>query len=281
MSQETITSPHISSAHALRSPEQYARIKHTTPYCYKLGDTAQLHYLGVHHSFDPDDTIFSTIRGAFHAKKPDVVFVEGLQGLHGAAGIERMATNSSYRDAVTRGGEAVFTIKEALSRNISWACPEPEDTDLYQELVFNYFSRDEIFAWYVISLLPQFNDRTEVMNFNGYAAPFIAQFKEATQWKDFDYSLERALAIAESITGHDLVLQNSEHAAEITDPIPWPHRWEQQTIFNEMSRVALQYRDMVISNTILNELTAGKNITVVYGAGHAVMQEPVYRGYFG
>lgn len=271
---------HHSHTEAMRTPEQYARMEHSTPYCYALGAAPQLQYVGVHHTFDPHDGIFSIITGALRTRKPDLVLVEGVQSIHGPAGLEKMIASLSHQTAAKRGGEAVYTIKEAVALRIPWACPEPDDHDLYRALTHNYFTADEMHAWYVLSLIPQYHARGETMNFSGYAAPFLAQFKAATAWEKFDYSVEQALRQAAAIVGREINIQNIEHNSELTDPIPWPHRWEQQTILNEMSRVALQYRDRVIATNVLNELQAGKRVVVVYGAGHAVMQEPVYKRYF-
>lgn len=263
----------------LMTPLQYANVTHTVPYCYTLGTDTKLSFIGVHHSNDPADSIFGLIKQTILASKPDLIFVEGVQSLHGPAGVERMVSGFDDETAITRGGEAIFTIKQALDNKIPWTCPEPEDVELYRALIYNYFSKEEIAAWHLLRLLPQYQTRHETSNFVGYMAPFIAQFKAATNWKNFDYSYEAALATASRILGYTVSVHNTERSFELIDPIPWTARWEYQTIFNEMSRVTLRVRDESITQAVLDEVAAGTRVLVVYGSGHAVMQEPVYRLY--
>ncbi len=270
--------PHVS---ALYTPEQYARMRHGTPYCYALGPGAQLQYVGVHHSFDPEDTIFALISGAVETRRPDVIFVEGVPTLHGPAGLEKMVRSLSYTNAIKQGGEAVYAIKEALRRNVSWASPEPADEELYQFLLQHYFSREEIFAWFVLSLVPQYLSSGEGMKFQAYAAPMVGQFKQTTGWKGFVYDVDKALEYVGRMLGFpvaDVRLLAESYA--LVDPIPRPDRWEQQTLFNEISRTILEYRNQAMTQAVLNELAVGKRVLVVYDASLAVMQEPAYRAYF-
>jgi hypothetical protein len=259
-------------------PERYANLTHEVPYQYELGGGA-LSYLGIHHSYDTQDPQFALIKTALREQRPDLVFVEGVQTLTGPAELERIVRELDEGELIQKGGEAVYTISQALRRGTPWACPEPEDTALYRHLLQNFYSQEQIAAWQVLRLLPQYHRRGATGSFAGYVAPFIAQFKQATNWSSFDYSFAAAWRTVEHSLG-EISIQNRERAEELTDPIPWPGRWEQQTIFNDMSRAALMLRDRAITSSILNELSHGKRLLVVYGAGHAVMQEPVYRCYF-
>lgn len=260
------------------TPEQYARVTHQSPYLYTLGSGDEaLTFVGTKHTVDPNDQQFQTIAEQVEATEPDIVVVEGMQNLRSDAGTEQLLQGMDYETASKRGGEAVVAAKFALERGIPWLSPEPTDAVLARQLVMELYSPEEIVAWYTLRLLGQYQKRNETIPFSAYSAPFLAYLEAATEWPQVTYTPEAALERASTILGHDVSLHNPERAEEYTDPIPWPHRWEQQTLFNDMTRVALRCRDAAIVARVSEELLSGRRVLVVYGAGHAVMQEPAYR----
>jgi hypothetical protein len=266
----------------LLTPEQYARVRHTTPYLYTLGsgDDA-LCFVGAQHSTDPTHEQFAAIRDAFTSHQPDLIMVEGMQNLVGKPSTDRFIQQLSDTDAIARGGEAVFTIKLAQEQGIDWQCPEPADAALMRHLLLQLYTPDQLVAWYTLRILGQYHRREETMPFVGYMAPFLSYLQQATGWRAEVCTLEHALTIVATTLGHSPNLYNHERAEEYTDPIPWPNRWEQQTLFNEITRTAMRYRDRTIVRRVATKLAAGRRPLVVYGAGHAVIQEPAYRYFFG
>src|SRR6056297_3318798 len=263
------------------TPEQYARVKHSTPYLYTLGEgDAALCFVGSQHSTDPTHEQFAAITGAFARHRPDLVIVEGMQNLSSSESTDRFIDQLDYNSAISRGGESVFAIKQALDRGVSWQCPEPTDQALMRPLLLELYTPDQLVAWYTLRILGQYHRRKETMPFVGYVSPFLTYLAHATGWSTEQCSLERGLATASTVLGHTPNLYNRERAEEYTDPIPWPQRWEQQTLFNEITRAAVQYRDRTIVKRVAAAVAAGRRPLVVYGAGHAVMQEPAYRFYF-
>jgi hypothetical protein len=263
------------------TPEEYARRKHDTPYLYTLGEGDNaLTFVGARHSTDTNDEQFPLITEQFERAQPDVVLVEGVHGLSGQAGTERLINGLSHHEAIERGGEPVYAIKHALERNVPWLCPEPADGQLFKYLTRQLYTNDELVAWYTLRLLGQYHRRKEEVPFRAYLAPFLGYLKETTGWPAAVVNAEAALQKAAQVLGHEVNLYNPDRAAEYTDPIPWPQRWEQQTRFNEISRDAVAFRDRTIVRNVARELLAGRRVLVVYGAGHAVMQEPAYRYLF-
>ncbi|MAZ29830.1 hypothetical protein CL655_00930 [bacterium] len=263
---------------AVLTPEQYARTRHDTPYLYTLGSGEDaLTFVGARHSNDPYDKLFSIIPEHFDSFKPDVVAVEGVQSMSGAAGTERFIAGLTRQEAITRGGESIFTIKHALEQGVPWFCPEPSDAALMRHLVLHFYDRETLVAWYVLRLLGQYHRRAENMPFVAYVAPFLSYLEQATSWSDVSFTYNQALETAAAVLSQEPNLYNADRAIEYTDPIPWSNRWEQQTVFNEITRTALAFRDRHIIKRISDELLRGQRVLVVYGAGHAVMQEPAYR----
>lgn len=264
------------------TPEQYARRQHATPYLYTLGNGDDaLCFIGTHHTNDPAHEQFDAIHDAFLYHQPDVVLVEGMQHLAGVAATDRFIEQLTEEEAIGRGGESIYTIKHALKREIPWQSPEPTDAALMRQLLLQLYTPDQLVAWYTLRILGQYHRRAETMPFVGYVTPFLTYLAQATGWHTSVCTLEHALATATTTLGHAPNLYNHERAEEYTDPIPWPHRWEQQTLFNEITRAAMQYRDRTIVKHVASTLAAGKRPLVVYGAGHAVIQEPAYRFFFG
>jgi len=262
----------------LLSPEQYATCTHPTPYTYSLqAGEAALCFVGAHHTNRADVALCAHIQDQFVRFAPTQVVVEGMQNLIGQHSASQLLNGLTLRDAIVRGGEAVFTIVNAKARGIPWHNPEPSDRALMRHLSGELYSSEQLVAWYTLRLLGQYHRRDEPLPFVAYVAPFLAYLASATGWDKKSCSLEQALATVRRTLGHEPNLHNAERTREYTDPIPWPQRWEQQTIFNDITRAALWFRDRRIVRRVGDMALRGERVLVVYGAGHAVMQEPAYR----
>lgn len=258
------------------TPQQYATTRHETPYTFQIkNERAALYYFGTHHSASPDDPVFETIHTQLISFRPDIVFVEGMQSKRVNDEIERTVAAMSYAEAIERGGEPVYTVKLAMEHGVEWRCPEPEDEDLYAHLVSQRgFSRSHVAAWHLLQLLPQWQRRKEEVNFKDYTNRFRELFAEKTQWPDFDYSYEYAMGVAAKVIGHQVKLHDREEACELTDPIPWGKSHKLWTVLNRVCQESSVYRDEEIVRQLGEHLGEGKRVFVVYGASHAVMQEP-------
>jgi len=260
------------------SPEQYAQKQHATPYTYTLSDGgAVLCFIGVHHTTAVEDALFPHIKEQFTRVAPTLVVVEGMQNLVGFTGTERLLKSLTPAEAIARGGEAVFTITQAQTHGVPWQSYEPSDAALMRHLTLQLYSPEQLVAWYVLRLLGQYHARRELMPFVAYVSPFLSYLASATKWDKSVCTLEAAFTTAEPILKHQPNTRNAERAREYTDPIPWTRRWEQQTLFNDITRDALRFRDQKIVQRVGDQVLRGERVLVVYGAGHAVMQEPAYR----
>ena len=261
----------------LMTPEQYVRQRHDTPYLYTLGnDDDALTFVGARHTNDVSSDVAAKIVEQMDTHQPEIVFVEGVQSLGDTQYVSTFISRMTPEEAMERGGEPVFTIKQALERGIEWRCPEPTDYKLLNHLVFQFYDRQEIIAWYVLRLLSQYHGRGETMAFQAYVAPFLSSLQKQVAWPHVSYEYDVVLATASEVLGHVVNIHNTDLVSSYTDPIPWESTWEQQSRFNDISRAALRYRDRAIVRNVSDVVLNGKNTLVVYGAGHAVMQEPAY-----
>lgn len=259
--------------------EVYARTKHVRPYIFEVvSKDASLKYFGARHSANPHDVMFEHLHTIFLDFKPDVVFVEGLQSEKVKENIVDLVTSISYSEAIKRGGESVYTVKLALEHGVPWICPEPEDRDLYAHLVsLCGFSQSHVAAWNLMRLVPQWQRRDEEMSFEVYAESYVYWFKKNTEWPDFDYSYAHAMEAIEGVLGEKLNLDDRVRAGELVDPICWDHICVEWTVINRIAKASSEYRDEHIVTSIGKRLLEGGRVLVVYGASHAVIQEPAFR----
>lgn len=266
----------------IMTSENYAEIRHETPYIFELkaGDK-ELHYFGTPHVRDPQDPLFAEIEAAFSKANPDMVFVEGMSNLpKDKTRYNEMLKTASREEIIEKSGEPGFTRKLAAERNVEWNSPEPGDEDLYENLLTKGFSKDEIFAWYVFHILPQYQRQVSRQGFKQYVERFIDSFKWRTDWEHFDYSYEHAIKLGEQILGRSIDVENESDATNFIDPIPWEKKKESQTILNRIGSASSFFRDQKIVSDILEAFKNHKRVFVVYGASHAAMQEPAFKKFF-
>ena len=260
---------------------EYSQMHHETPYIFDLkAGNKELHYFGAPHVRDPKDPIFSEIKAAFDLANPDIVFVEGINVRGNKNILNEKIKNETSKELIDSAGEAGFTLKLASDKGIEWQSPEPNDEELYKHLLKQGFSKDEIFVRGVLLVLPQYNRQMNKETFKEYALPFIEQFKEATNWEGFDYSYKHAIKLSEDILGGPVNLENEEEASDYIDPTPWEEKKEKQTVLNRVGEASSIFRDKYIVSSIAEALKTHKRLFVVYGASHAVMQEPALKELF-
>lgn len=259
----------------------YSRIKHAIPYIFDIeAHGKSLRYFGSPHRRDPHDPIFLEIEEAFKDFKPDVVLVEGRQSLKGPSSALNSKLRQLSRDeAIERHGERGPAMQLALEAGIPWLSPEPSDDKLYPYLEAQGFSRDEIFAWDVIHILPQYRRQMRKNGFREYVQPFIDTLQTSTRWHNFDYSYDRAIKLVEQIIGRPVDVENEPDPVALVHPVPRPDR-PAQTVLNRVNRAFSTFRDREIIKFIAGVLKDYDRVFIVYGASHAVMQEPALRKLF-
>lgn len=263
---------------SIMTAEEYAQIQHETPYVFdfKFGDT-RLFYFGSPHTRDPKNPLFKDIENAFNEVEPDVVFVEGINVSGDRNRFNERVKSASSQEVIEHMGEAGYALKLGVEKGIEWRSPEPTGEDLYNNLLRKGFSKDHIFAWDVLHILPQYNRLLKKESFKDYVKGSIDYFKQATHWEGFDYSYENAIKLSEEIIGHAIDVENEPEAIDYIDPIPWEEKKDTQTILNHIGQASSLFRDKKIVSGVADSLKTHKRVFVVYGASHAVMQEPALR----
>ncbi len=268
----------------IMSFEDYANFEHAQPYIYSLEkDDKKLTYFGARHSHNPNDPMFDEIEENFNTAQPKLVIVEGINNLEeNKDRVIEYLSKETPEQAIERGGESRFALKLAAEKGIDMQCPEPKMNKEIKFLETQSFSREAIFAFYLYRTMNQYwrLDKEKRPSIEEYLKPYLDEFKNDAGWEDFEFSAEHLELIGREIWGDKGLLDNPKFAADRIDPVPWPEKQTEQTMINQVARASSQYRDEYIVEKIKEALKQKGNVFVVYGASHAVMQEPAMRAIF-
>ncbi len=261
----------------IMTAKEYANIKHESPFEYEISNPAgdkKLSYFGAPHCYEAGNPLFARIESSFKAAQPDIIFIEGMNFHGDPAILAEQIKRATAEQVIERMGESGFTMKLAIDNGIEWQSPEPSDETLYAHLLKRGFKKKEIFSWELMQALAQYSRQEQKKDFPTYADSYIRDFKEATKWKGFDYSLESALKNAEAMAGSTIDPESDTDFDIYIDPIPWEKDIDEQSELNRISEASSLIRDQHIVTSIAESLKTHKRPFIVYGSSHAVMQEP-------
>ncbi len=260
--------------------QEYSGIRHESPYIFELTRNGKkITYFGSDHVSDPNNTLFAQIRSTLEKAAPDLVLVEGVEKLRERReSFHVWLSEMSESETIEQGGEPLFAVRLALEKGIECNSPEPSDEFVHEQLIAKGYTPDEIFAYELFRVLPQYYRRGNGDSFREYAQPFLDRFKRSTEWRGYDYSYENALRIGEAIVGHPVDVESDEMVSEYVDPIPRADITE--TALNRVGRVTSHIRDCFAVEDIARELHTHDNIFIIFGHSHAVMHEPALRKLF-
>lgn len=246
----------ISANNQIMSYDDYAKIRHTTPYTFELSKEHQaLFYFGANHSCEPANEQYPLLKSFWQkflqqtGGKNCVVLVEGSK---------RNLCQSEELAIATQGGEGGLMTLLAHQNNIPTECPEPSRQFLCDELL-KYFSNDEVTYRNFALCVHQFHRYKHV-------DPHLKFEDHCQRYNDYK-DLDHMKKIHKNLFNAELDVHDEKFFYNIINPVV------QTTIINKVCRQASATRDEFIVNYIKNLMQQGKNVFVVYGCTHAVMQE--------
>lgn len=250
----------------LMTYEEYSRNGHPLPYVYEIEDGAQkLTYFGAEHSFDPEDEQVARVKGAWEEflRKVDrqnaVVFVEG-----GA----RDSNEESEAIAIHEDGETGLSTYLANQEHVPVFSPEPNTKEVVDQLKL-HFKADEILYYFFARGVAQWHRLAPQPEFDTYLQGL---FSDEAVALGYDPDILGELSQThERLFGKKLDIQDVDHFDQAEDPITIT------SVSNEVARATSILRDKHIMGEVENKWKEGKSIFIVYGASHAVMQEPALR----
>lgn len=240
------------------------------PYIFEVSEgTKTIEYFGANHTTDPNDPQFAQIAERLNELKPQIVYVEGMEGINGREEQVRTRMQTVSIEEAISHGESYYTLKLAVDAGIEFESPEPSHADEITHLINQGFSRQDIFNFYMYRVIHQYqrrkNEGLDTEECMQYVIPYMEHFKQASRWSSGEI---------ESLKNHlfaDLDVHTHEKYGAQVDPIPWEGK--PQTVINDISRASSHYRDEYIVERIGEGLKTHDRLFVVYGSAHAVKQE--------
>ena len=272
---------HVLDYSRLLSLEEYIDVEHPVPYIYRCAHkNGTLVVFGADHSNEPTHQQFQALKKQFSHEKPTCVLLEGLQDEVLFRQLHEIIHQLSFTEAIERGGESLAAAWLAQHSGQTWQSIEPADHELLHYLASLGFSRQEIIMWTVMRLLPQYIRRQPAMSFVEYVQPFTAQTARAVWWSEAQQPVDTILTNVTELLGHDVSLHSERQASRYVSPLATVNRDGDYTVLNTIAAVATEYRDRVMLNHIARASSYCSAVLVVYGASHAVVQEPVLRSLY-
>lgn len=228
------------------------------PYFYKISLNKQvLFFLGVHHTFDPSNYQFKSIKKHWDEflkaskKKNSIVLVEGGKRPY----IEDVI------EAVRKHAEGGFITNLALKVGIESYSPEPDGKYEVDQLA-KKFSKEEIMYYYFARTIAQWHRLIEKPDLKVYIDGFLKRNQEITGWDDFDFSFANLVKIHDKFHDHPFDPDNYQCFYDDSNPS-----------HSKASAGSGLIRDEHILSEIKRLWDEGKNIFIVYGSGHAIRLE--------
>ena len=238
------------------------------PYTFEIDNGQQaLFYFGGNHSRDPQNEQYLKLREywqKFLSKtegKPRIVLVEK----------ELRRVGSDENTTIQNGSEGSLVSLWAGQKEIPLACPEPNLSEVYSRTVTE-FSLDLV-AYYEFSVAhsnwlryPEPRDGQQA--FVNFIERFFDWIKTKPEWTDYDWSLDKMKNMHRELFKEEF--DENRRNNYINPNLD-------ETIINKIARFESDIRDIHIVSEIQKYWKEGKNILVVFGSGHAIIQEPALR----
>lgn len=245
----------------LLSWKEYNQKEFDVPYVFKKEkDGKSVIYIGVRHSFDPDDEQFEVIQKAFKEFQKlngnKIIMIEG--------GVN-WQTLETDKETIKRYGEPAFIKGLAIGAGLKYVSPEPTKEEM------NNFIKDKFSEEYIVyyKVAQQSLHYTKMQN-----KPSEEEFlqrridNDIKQFTDKYKTPEDIKNLHKKLFGTNFDLNDRNFFYEIANPALFKSK------FNELAREKDILRDSKIVESIIDYWNKGYSVFVVYGSGHIIIQEP-------
>lgn len=236
-------------------------------YIYEIEKHGQvLCYIGVAHIYSLEDKQVEGLRNKFSE------FVQKTVGHNRVVLTEggKRPIASSEEEAMKAGGEPNLVTFWAAMENIVTFSPEP-DRQVEVSHLLEQFSREEVMHYYFARQVNQWNLMKRPESLESYMEKTLKRHSEFLNWKGFDFSLENMIRVHEEITGQEFNPEDWEFFQALSGPK------KNVAVTNKVCARSIRFRDAYIVSEILRLWKENKDIFIVYGRTHAIMQEPALK----
>jgi hypothetical protein len=250
----------------LMSYDEYSKIKHITPYFYNIKfDKQLLYYFGVNHSQDPNNPQYNLLMEKWNE------FVSGSNGMKTAVIIESFEISTqedSMEKYIQRYGERGAGVYLANQNKSMLVFGEPGTKKVVAHLLKKYSKEEVLLFFESIAINFWYNSKIE-KSLQEFLSSHTDKYRRFLNWPDLVISTDLIKDIYKKIFDQELNIEDEKIFSRITSPVDIGSK------INELSRSQSEYRNEYILDQIEKYWNEGYNIFIIYGAGHAVMQEPV------
>ena len=248
--------------------EEYSRIKHETPYFYYLNYNDQLlYYFGSNHSHDPNHQQFRLLKEKWDK------FIDKTKGIKILVILETHKIpkrENTLEESIIKYGESGALAYLAYESKSLIIAAEPE-TDKIIDYLLKDFSKEEILFWYECQAIKFWQGHKRNRSIEKFLSSHTDKYRKLLKWPDLTVSIELINTIYKKIFNQELDVNDDKVFSEITTPITVKSR------INELSQSQSIYRNEYILEQIERYWKDEYNIFIIYGSGHAVMQESAIR----
>ncbi|MGZ6251410.1 MAG: hypothetical protein ACXWL2_05240 [Candidatus Chromulinivorax sp.] len=224
-------------------------------YYHLSKENQHLFYFGGNHSCDPANIQFK------HLKKYWQKFLEKTQGQNCIVLVESVLRHcyTTEWDAITKGcAEAGLITFLAHQQKIKIACPEPSNNYIKEQLLKN-FSEIEITYQHFAGICQQYH-RHKKINPNLNFENFYTKYKTGISLAEIEKMHRTLFQTIFNIEDEQFFIELCRPGKKTTCHI------------NVIARSINELRDKIIVQKIAELIKEGKNIFIVYGTSHAIMQ---------
>ena len=256
----------------LMSFEEYAGVKHKTPYSYSLisGDQ-ELLFFGVNHSNDPEHSQFKMLNKVWKE------FTSRNNGAKSAVIVEYPKVPipaDNIEDSIIKYGEVGAGAHLAGREGFELVVGELNQGELIKDLR-GQFKNEEILLFYEIHAMSYWLKNKERIfsstSLDVFLGKHTDKYQRLLNWSNLNITREFLQDIFYNVAGEHLIINNAKYLNSYTDPTLNKSR------INEYSRAQSLARNYHILDVIEGYWKSIYNIFIIYGAGHAVMQERAIR----
>ncbi|GIW68094.1 MAG: hypothetical protein KatS3mg099_042 [Candidatus Parcubacteria bacterium] len=221
-----------------------------------------LYYFGANHSRDPKNPQYPALKKYWKeflratAGRERVVLIEG-----GLRKLER-----TEKTAITKAGaEGGLVTLLAHQAGVRVACPDIDEETLMEQS--SNLNKDEVLLYWFLSWLDNFQTHPEPKpDFEKAALLHCRQTAKRKMWTDVDVSLPRLKHLYKQVLAKEF--------DETVSPNDFINPNKTETPINKIARVFSDMRDAHIVTTIEKYWNESKNLFVVFGRGHLIIQKP-------
>ncbi len=251
----------------IMSYDEYSKIQHEVPYSFVISyDDQHLFYFGANHSCDPENNQYPKLEQFWNE------FLAATSGENNIVLVEGSLRNvrDSKIEAITQaGGEGGFITFLASQKSIKRFCPEPTEQELYMKLLEN-FCKEDIDYLKFAQICLQFHRYKEIDSAINFEIFYQSYSKVINNFQDLNVMKK----VHKDLFHNEFDITNERFFYNVVNPV------DAYCNINNVARAASQIRDQYIVNCIEMFLKQGKNVFIVYGCTHAVMQENALKSVF-